>query len=134
MINKNTLQKIKSWVESKGYTLRFGSYDCADYEKKEIILYKNKHSHKHLIYSALHECGHVVIGNSENYNRDYKSIVKADSVDGRHYRSNIYKYKKLKEEIDAWEEGFVIAKKIGIRINKDDYDKYAAKNFATYLQ
>lgn len=124
--------KIKSWVEKKGYTLRFGNYDCVDYNEKEVVIYKNKHNPKHLIYSALHECGHVVIGNRDNYHLDYKSIVKADSVDGRHYRSNLYKYKKLKEEIDAWEEGYILAKELGIRINKDDYDKYAARNFVTY--
>lgn len=133
MINNKTLEKIKSWVESKGYSVRFGSYDCVDYDQKEVILYNNLHNRKHLIYSALHECGHVVIGNSDNYYRDYKSIVKADSVDGRHYRSNLYKYKKLKEEIDAWEQGYILGKKLGIRINKDDYDKYAAKNFCTYV-
>lgn len=130
---RNTpIDKIKNWVEDKGYTLRFGNYDCVHYDEKEVVIYRNKHNQKHLIYSALHECGHVAIGNRDNYNRDYKSIVKADSVDGRHYRSNLYKYKKCKEEIDAWEEGYLIAKELGIRINKDEYDKYAAKNFVTY--
>lgn len=127
-----TFEKIKTWVEGRGYTLRFGSHDYVDYELKEVVIYKNKYNTKHLIYSALHECGHIVIGNRDNYHIDYKSIVKADSVDGRHYRSNLYKYKKLKEEIDAWEEGYVLSKKLGIIINKDEYDKYAAKNFVTY--
>lgn len=124
--------KIKSWVEEKGYTLRFGSNDCVDYELKEVVIYKNKYNTKHLIYSALHECGHIVTGNRDNYHIDYKSIIKADSIDGRHYRSHLYKYKKLKEEIDAWEEGYILSKQLGIRINKDDYDKYAAKCFVTY--
>jgi len=127
-----SFEKIKSWVEEKGYSLRFGVIDQVDYDKKEVTIYQNQHSVKHLIYSALHECGHIVIGNRDTYHIDYKSIVRADSIDGRHYRSNLYKYKKLKEEIDAWEEGYVLGTKLGIRINKDDYDKYAAKNFVTY--
>ena len=124
--------KIKNWVEKKGYTLKFGKADYVDYSTKEVVVFQNQYNLKHQIYSALHECGHVIIGNSSNYYRDFKSIVKADTIDGRHYRSNLYKYKKLKEEIDAWEKGYKLAKKLGISINKDDYDKYAAKYFVTY--
>ena len=129
--NLKSFEKIKSWVESKGYTLRFGVKDYVDYDEKEVVIYRNQHNYKHMVYSALHECGHIVVGNRDNYNRDYKSIVKAD-VDGRHYRSNLYKYKKLREEIEAWEEGYILGKELGLRINKDDYDKYAARNFVTY--
>ena len=131
MKNLKSFEKIKSWVESKGYTLRFGVKDYVDYDEKEVVIYKNQYNSKHMVYSALHECGHIVVGHRDNYNRDYKSIVKAD-VDGRHYRSNLYKYKKLREEIEAWEEGYVLSKELGLRINKDDYDKYAARNFVTY--
>jgi hypothetical protein len=130
--SKKTFGKIESWVEKMGYTLRFGTSDYVDYNKKEVVLYNNQFSSKSFIYSALHECGHIIVGNGNNYNRDYKAIVKADNIDGRHYRSNIYKYKKLKEEIDAWEAGYLLSKKLEIPINKDDYDKYAAKNFVTY--
>ena len=35
-------------------------------------------------------------------------------------------------QIEAWEEGFVLSKELGLRISKDDYDKYAARNFVTY--
>ncbi len=131
--NNKKFEKIRNWIEDKGYSVRFGSYDCVDYATKEVVIYNNRYSTKHLIYSALHECGHVVLGNRDNYCRDFKSIIKADSVDGRHYRSNLYKYKKLKEEIDAWEEGYTLSKQLDIKIDKDDYDHYAARNFITYV-
>ena len=132
MIKSKPFNKIKQWIESRGYTLRFGSHDYVDYDKKEVVIFNNLHNTKHLIYSVLHECGHVSIGNHKLYEKNYKSIVRADSIDARHYRSNLYKYKKIKEEIDAWEEGYKIAKKLHIRINKDEYDKYASSFLVTY--
>lgn len=36
--------------------------------------------------------------------------------------------------MDAWEEGKNIAKELGIRLNKDKYDKYAAKWFMSYVK
>lgn len=133
--NNKKFKKIRNWIESKGYSVRFGTYDCVDSNTKEVIIYNNRHSTKHLIYSALHECGHVImLGDRNNYCRDFKSVIKADCFDGRHYRSNIYKYKKLKEETDAWEKGYSLSKKLGIKINKDEYDNYAARNFITYVK
>lgn len=125
-------KRINRWVDDKGYTIRFGTSDYVDYDQKEVVLYKNKNSAKSIVYTSLHECGHIVIGHRKSYFKDYKAIVRADSVDGRHYRSNLYKYKKIKEEISAWEEGYRLANKLGIKIDKDDYDKFAAKNLVTY--
>jgi hypothetical protein len=126
-----SFKKIQKWIYKKGYTLRFGMSDAVDYDKKEVIL---RRSQSNILFAALHECGHIVVGNKDNYHRDYKSIIKADTVDGRHYRSNLYRYKKIKEEIEAWEEGFKLSKKLGIDVDKDDYDKYASKYLITYTK
>lgn len=116
-----SFKKIRKWVYKKGYTLRFSVSDKVDYEKKEITLRRNQ---SNIIFAALHECGHIVVDSKDNYHIDYKSIIKADTVDARHYRSNLYRYKKIKEEIEAWEEGFKLSKKLGIKVDKDEYDKY----------
>lgn len=126
-----TFKKIRKWIYKKGYTLRFGINDYVDYEKGEVSLRRNQ---SNIIFAALHECGHIVVSNKSNYDRNYKSIIKADNVDCRHYRSNLYRYKKIKEEIEAWEEGFKLSKKLGIKVDKDEYDKYASKYLITYTK
>lgn len=125
-------RKIKKWSNKKKYTIKFGRVDQCDYDLKEIVVNRNQKD-INIIYSALHECGHVILGSKKSYHKKFKSVVKAD-IDGRHSRSNIYRYKKLKEEIDAWERGYKLSKKLKLDINKDEYDVYASKYVNTYIK
>lgn len=126
------LQKIKSWLESFDYRLEMGKSDFVVYDLGLVIL-NPRQSKKHLVYSALHECGHIILANQKSYNKDFKVLNKAH-IDGRVMKSDVYKYKQLREEIEAWEFGYKLAQSLGIKINKDDYDKYAAKCFKTYIK
>jgi hypothetical protein len=128
----NRIKRLVDWLWYQGFNFRFGMTDQVDYDTSTVIVYPNPNQ-KYLLYTLLHECGHVAVGWKPTYKKEFKSIATND-VDTRHGRSNIYKYKKLKEEMDAWEEGKVIAKKLKIRINKADYDKYAAKWYMTYVK
>jgi hypothetical protein len=127
------IKRLVDWLSKQGYSFRFSICDQVDWESTTVTLYPNPNQ-DYLLYTLLHECGHIVVGNYDSYKKEFKSITIADQKDNRHYRSNIYRYKKLKEEMDAWEEGKNLAKKLKIRINKDSYDKYAAKWFMTYVR
>lgn len=126
-------KKIQDWVNSKGYSIKYGKTDTVDFDERVMTL-NNSQYETNLIYTALHECGHILIERDSAYKTRYKSIHKADECDGRHYRSNIYKYKKIQEEIEAWEKGFKLSKKLGININKDKYDVYASKYVLGYCK
>lgn len=126
---KKPINKIIDWIEDKGYTLRFSNQDGVDYENKVITLLKNQ---KNLIFSALHECGHVIyIGKKDS--KDFKILDKG-YYSAKFTKTNVYKYKKLQDEMNAWEEGYKLAKQLRIRINKEEYDLYAAKNFNSYVK
>ena len=122
-MSKRQLDKIHNWIETNGFTLKFSKKDTVDYDEKLITLNKNQ---KHLIYSALHECGHV-INNRKSSIKDCKILEKGS-------KTNLFKYKKLQDEINAWEEGYKLAKELKIRINKEKYDSYASMNFNTYVK
>jgi hypothetical protein len=124
--------KIEKWLSKKGFTIRFGKSDLVDYDKNEVVLIRNQKK-SHLIFTLLHECGHIRIGSKKSFSKKFKDIIKAD-LDGRHERSYIYRYKKLREEIDAWESGYKLSKKLRIKIDKDIYDDYAARCFNTYVK
>ena len=126
------IKRLVNWLSEQGYSFRFSIVDQVDWESDTVTVHPNPNQ-EHLLYSLLHECGHIKIGNYDSYNKEFKSIAIAN-WDSRHSRSNIYRYKKLKEEMDAWEEGKNIAKECGIRLNKDRYDKYAAKCFMSYVK
>ena len=124
--------KLKKWVEKNGYTVEMSNSDEVHYYEKKVLLCKNQPG-INLIYSFLHECGHVVLYKKKSYDVDYK-ILNSANEDGRHLKGNLFKYKQLKEEIQAWESGYKLSKKLKINIDKDAYDKYAAKYFMTYIK
>lgn len=126
------LRKLENWITEKGYSLKWAKFDQVDYEMKEVKICSVQ-SKENQIYSFLHECGHIILSNKSNYNKDFKVINDAD-VDARKMRSDLYKYKQLREEIEAWECGYELANQLKIRINKDKYDAYAAKCFKTYVK
>ena len=125
-------KKLEKWIKSHGYTVRFSRIDEVNYTDKEITLCGQKNKDK-MIYSLLHECGHIIVSDKKSYNKNYK-ILNKGYLDGRHTKGLLYKYKQLREEIQAWEKGFKLSKKLGININKEDYDKYASVCFNTYTK
>ena len=124
--------KIEDWAKSHGYTVRFSIRDEVNYTDKEITLRNQKNKDK-MMYSFLHECGHIIVSDKRSYKKNYK-ILNKGYVDGRHTKGLLYKYKQLREEILAWEKGFKLSKKLGININKEEYDEYASKCFNTYIK
>lgn len=126
------LKKIKNWIENNGYKLKMGNVDQVDYNKFEITI-NPRQTKTNLIFSALHECGHIILSNKISYNKDFK-IINYANKDGRVIRGDVYKYKRLREEIEAWEFGYKLANTLDIKIDKDEYDSYAAKCFKSYIK
>ncbi len=126
------LKKLHNWLDNKGYSLKWSNTDQVDYTNQTVEIC-SKQSSKNQLYSLLHECGHIIVSRRRSYDKLFKAVNKAN-VDGRVMRSDIYKYQQLREEIEAWESGAKLAEKLDIKIDKDDYDKYAAKCFKTYIK
>jgi hypothetical protein len=126
---KRPFDKLLDWIEDNGYTVKFSRSDSVDYDEKVITLIRNN---KNLIFSILHECGHIIYNN--NKNKVDCRILDKGQFNRKFSRTNLYKYKKLQDEMLAWEEGYKLAKQLRVRINKHDYDAYAAKNFQTYVK
>ena len=126
------LKKIKKWIENSGYLFKLGNVDQVCYDKLEVTI-SSRQKDKNKIFSSLHECGHIILANKRTYNKDFK-VINLANTDGRVMRGDVYKYKQLREEIEAWELGYKLANTLDIKIDKDEYDKYAAKCFKTYIK
>lgn len=124
-------RKIKNWANSVGFEVKLSNVDCVELDEKIIYLQSNQ-SPQHLIYSFLHECGHIKSFKERGYKKNFK-ILDDVLLDGRRKRGLYFKYKELKGEMLAWEYGFKLSKDLGIKLNKENYDRYAAKCFMTYV-
>ena len=123
---------IEIWINKKGCELTAGLTDQYIPDLMRII-YNKRLKLENQIYSILHECGHLIIQNSACYEKRYK--IQAEALeDGRKKHSLRWRIDYLKEEFDAWDKGKQLAKKLGIEIDQEKYDKYAALWLKTYCQ
>jgi len=126
-------KRIVEWIKKKGYTFELSDKDLYDPDERKIYVKKRLSKH-HRLYAGLHECGHLLVQqNIFSYEKRYKTQV--DGVmDGRKRSSLRYRIDFLKEEYDAWDRGFRLAKRLGIYVNKDNYYNYASKCLGSYCQ
>ena len=126
-------QKLLDWIKKKGFTYEEGKQDLYEPTEKKICVSKRLNKQNKL-YSALHECGHLLVQrNVFSYEKRYKSQV--DGIfDKRKCRSLRWRIDFLKEEYDAWDRGYKLAKRLKIPISKERYYDYASKCLESYCQ
>ena len=127
-----SLSKITKWINKKGFELKSGKEDCIYFEQKTININFNKND-VHIIYSILHECGHLVVFNRHSYEREFSNLIVSED-NKRVLRTNRYKYELLKDEMLAWESGLKLAERLKIKVDQDDYYLYASKCFMSYVK
>lgn len=126
-ISQKSLNKLNKWTTKNGYKIYWGDEDMVLPNSGEVFIKSGKYE----LYALLHECGHISIFNKKNYGRKYKILEKAEE-NGNLKKTNVYKYQKMMEEIQAWQRGYKLAKSLGIKINKKEYFQEAAKWVGTY--
>ncbi len=102
------------------------------FKSDEVIIevWRNKPSAA-WIYSMLHELGHFKINKRRNFQERSWKIFK---LGGSVAVDLIAAFQIMREEIEAWEEGFKLAKKLGIVIDRKEYDQYSAKFIMKYMK
>ena len=126
-------KRLLEWIKKKGYSLKDGNGCLYDPNKKTIFISKRLKS-KNKLYSTLHECGHLLVQqNTFSYEKRYKSQVEG-LFDKRKCRSVRWRVDFLKEEYDAWDRGYRLAKRLKIPINRERYYDYASECLATYCR
>ena len=129
------LESLNQWAHLKGYTVSY-SYNAEDevsFENKTITISSRTNPEK-MLYSLLHECGHLLEynNNSDSYHKKYP-LAKTIMCDGRTRHSNQGRVETIEEEINAWKKGEKLADRLGFKMNKKVYRKYAADNVITYI-
>ena len=92
------------------------------HKNKKIFIHHNHNLEKNGLYSLLHEVGHVLQTDKDNY---FKSIDEDK-------QPKKFKYHQYLNEINAWEKGLLFANKLGIKINIKDRLKIQKESLLTY--
>jgi len=127
---------ITAWAATKGYKV-FGKWEIdAFYDKdKEIVYSLSTKNPKHQMYSLLHECGHALAFESKGYKDRFPTMAKRRFKTAKvNPRTNTFKVESILEEHDAWNRGLALSQRLGININKEDYNNYASRYVMTYVR
>jgi len=130
------IDMITQWAATKGYKV-FGKWEIdAFYEdEKEIVYSLRTKEKKNQMYSLLHECGHALAYESKGYKNRFPTMSKRRFKTAKvNPRTNAFKVEQIIEEHDAWERGLKLAERLGIEIDKEDYNKYASRWVMSYVR
>jgi len=129
MTHSEAIDVLVGWLDAKDYYVEFDKKgdDSVSLEDK-IVSINTTRSIETQLYILLHECGHVLIHNNED-------IVKYRSVqESFKERSDIHKVFTVMEEAEAWKRGKRLAKRLGIEINEEKWNRDLSRALNKYIK
>jgi len=127
------IKKVTKYSNKLGYEICYKKLpqgiSYIDFNIESIMINRNLTKERKL-YTILHELGHHIIHNKKvkKYNKtlgyQYKKFSK---------RSIVYKITEIEEELEAWKQGYKLSKKLGLKINRSNFETYKASLISTYI-
>jgi len=146
---KNALQLITEWAKKEGYSEVNLNYNDVSYinwdlnvslNKPKIIEIEGKYPTEIQVYLLLHELGHHQL--RKDWSKYEKTLPIVAKAEHEKYYNNELKYKRrigysvesLEEEFKAWDEGYKLANKLGIKINLKKWNLIKVKCMLLYIR
>ncbi len=130
MTHEQALGTVIYWLQSKGYFVDFArdGDDSVDREAK-IVSINSTRSLETQLYTLLHECGHVLVSESD-------SIVNGAEEVLSKYGENtkIYKTFTVIEEVEAWKRGLKLAGRLHVPVDKKKWNRDVARAITSYMK
>jgi hypothetical protein len=129
---RRSFELVEFWLDDKGYQvlLETDAQDCVYFNCKQVHINSRNHAEKRL-YILLHECGHVLINHGRK-DRVYSLSRETEAIVGDRV-SKKRRVAVLSEEIEAWKRGERLAKRLGIQINEEKFDKIRTESIISYV-
>jgi hypothetical protein len=134
------MDKLRTWLSKQGFRVEIvrGEGDFVDFGERTVTIDSSK-SYQIRLSSLIHECGHVRIFLRRRRNprdricgstlREFCRALGRRDARGRSSRISV-----LQEELDAWDVGMELAKKLSIRYTRKIIEKDRVKALMTYIQ
>lgn len=133
------MEKLRRWLSKTGFKLEVGKNlpDEVCFTMKCVTI-NGSSTKRTRLYSLLHECGHVAIWKCrvKNPQRDVCgcTLKRADHIMtvSPSRLTNKDKLDVISEEVEAWERGRRLAKRLKIRVNKEKFTADKTRALMTY--
>lgn len=138
------MNAIRQWLRRNSSELHYSSTVADEVQfqglrsKASSVTINRRQSYQTRLVSALHECGHVLI--HARRRNDKKRRVAGCSFNefwhgrGRRKHAVRLKLSTLQEEIAAWDQGEVLARRLGIRYTRKVFERCRARALLTYAR
>jgi len=134
------MEKLRAWLKRRGFGLEVqaGAEDCVCFQSAMVSI-NSRLTPQSRLAALLHECGHVDVLHKRLKNRrkpvagatlrQWGSTVNPEGMRRMRVRINV-----VTEEIEAWDRGEAIAKRLKIRYNKKSFDRARTRALMTYFR
>lgn len=124
------LRDLERYCNKEGYRVVYKNVDIdAVYYEKKVFVMSDKLSDEISTYHLLHELGHLrVMRKKKTYKETYKYVFDNFSTS-----SLTHKIVTIQEELDAWREGLILARRLGLYIDRRKWEITKTKCISTYL-
>lgn len=134
-------EKLEKWLERRGFDLEMedGADDSVCFTTKSVAI-NSRVCESTQLATLLHECGHVDVYHSRLKDKrkkvagsTYRQFVR-NCGDSRRERALGVRIGIVDEEIEAWDRGEAIAKRLKIKYSKKLYQLLRTKSLMTYFR
>lgn len=127
---RESIEDVCTWLVERGYSIAFErDGEDAVFLESKLLSVRSSRSLRGQLYTLLHECGHILIHESDSLVNSDKEVLTVYSP-----KSKIHKTFTVIEEIEAWKRGLSLAKRLGIEINKVKWNRDVAKAIMAYMK
>ena len=144
---KKALSTVVEWAIKEGYEISFNHTDVSyiDWQRNSLntpdkIKIEGKYPIEIQVYLSLHELGHHQL--RKNRTRFKKTLPVTAHAEHIHFMKNVGKFKRrvtytvscMEEEFKAWDEGYKLGEKLGIKINMKKWNEFKSKCLIAYMR
>ena len=120
------IKRVDRWLRLSGWDVVRSAnvVDMADFDS--CILYNKKtRSDECMLYSLLHECGHVIDGED--------AVSRISFTEPKKKKTRKWRVAVVVGEMRAWDSGARLASALRIKIDREKFDTYRARYLGKYF-
>lgn len=129
MNHEDAITAVTYWFQQKGYHVEIDrdGEDAIDRDSKFVSINSTR-SLETQLHVILHEAGHLLVEKSDKITNGIPEVLSKYSE-----KSKIHRTFTVIEEIEAWKRGLKLANRLGIKINKEKWNKDVARAIYKYM-
>ena len=140
MINKLIKYTLKQGIALEYSKGSFVHWEAKTFNKPSKITLEDTGNEETMMWDLLHELGHAELRKDwKVYKMMYPAAALATEKwikkgENKYRRRNGHHIDTVREEVDAWQRGLLIAHRLRIDVDVPAYWEYANKALATYVR